>query len=196
MVKLQDAGVMGYYTASGYSFQYTMFQLNTTDTGSIDRLIAPLKIHFDTYNATVESSFLSSWMPAWYSIEKLYPAGGDAGTTRGVRATRLLSRRAVEDTEMFAKTLEIIGTRDKGYPDGVSSPSLSGTTTISHREVDSALNPAWRKAFVHMISSVSWTDGLPNSAAETAIITMTNGTGYAMRQLAPDSGVYYIEANS
>ncbi|BCS26965.1 uncharacterized protein APUU_60013S [Aspergillus puulaauensis] len=25
---------------------------------------------------------------------------------------------------------------------------------------------------------------------------MTNGTGYALRQLAPDSGVYYNEANS
>jgi hypothetical protein len=34
--KLQDAGVMGYYTAgvSPYGFQYTMFQPNTSNTTS------------------------------------------------------------------------------------------------------------------------------------------------------------------
>lgn len=39
LLKLQDAGVMGYYTATGppYSFQYTTFQLNTMNTSSIDR---------------------------------------------------------------------------------------------------------------------------------------------------------------
>jgi hypothetical protein len=117
-VKLQDAGVMGYYTAGGppYSFQYTMFQLDSTNTSSIDQLITPLKKHLGTYNSSVESSSFTSWMPSWYSIEKLYPTGGDAGTTRGVRASRLLTRKAVEDTEMLAKTLEIVASRSKDSP--------------------------------------------------------------------------------
>ncbi|KAJ6039271.1 uncharacterized protein N7446_014019 [Penicillium canescens] len=196
-VKLQDAGVMGYYTASGppYSFQYTMFQLNSTNTSSIDQFITPLKKHLGTYNGSVESSSFTSWMPSWYSIEKLYPTGGNAGTTRGVRASRLLTRKAVEDTEMLAKTLEIVASRGKDSPDGVSSPSLSGTMTISHRPVDNALNPAWRDAAVHLISGVSWDDTLPEGEAEKLIASVTNGTGYALRQLVPDSGVYYNEAN-
>ena len=65
--------------------------------------------------------------------------------------------------------------------------------TISHRNVDSALNPAWREAAVHLISSVSWDDQLPESDVEKAISVVTNETGYALRQLAPDSGVYFNE---
>jgi hypothetical protein len=65
--------------------------------------------------------------------------------------------------------------------------------TISHRPVENALNPAWRDAAVHLISSVSWDDTLPKGEAEKAIASVTNGTGYALRQLAPDSGVYYNE---
>lgn len=65
--------------------------------------------------------------------------------------------------------------------------------TISHKPVDSALNPAWRNAAVHLISGVEWNDTLPFSEARHAIARVTNSTGYAMRQLAPDSGVYYNE---
>lgn len=65
--------------------------------------------------------------------------------------------------------------------------------TISHKTVDNALNPAWRDASVHFITSESWNDMLPDSVAEQATTNMTNGTGYALRQLAPDSGVYYNE---
>jgi hypothetical protein len=116
LVKLQDVGVMGYYTASGppYSFQYTMFQPNIT-TSSIDRLIMPLKMHLDAYNRSIESSSFTSWIPSWYFIEELYPTGGDAGTTRAARATRLLPKKAVEDTDMLAKTFEVLGTRSEEY---------------------------------------------------------------------------------
>lgn len=112
---LQDTGVMGYYTASGepYSFQYTMFQPNTTDTSSIDRLIGPLTKHLQRYNATVESSSFTSWLPTWDLIQKIAPVGGDAGVTRGARATRLLPRQIVEDPDSLAKVFEIIGERDK-----------------------------------------------------------------------------------
>jgi hypothetical protein len=65
--------------------------------------------------------------------------------------------------------------------------------TISRKPVDSALNPAWRDAVVHLISSVQWNDLLLESDAERAIAGVTNITGYSMRQLAPDSGVYYNE---
>ncbi|KAJ5681673.1 uncharacterized protein N7477_001613 [Penicillium maclennaniae] len=197
MAKIQDAGVMGYYTAgvSPYSFQYTMFQPNTTNTSSIDRLIGPLTKHVQKHNETVQYSSFTNLLPTWYAIEKIAPVGGDAGLNRGVRATRLIPRRAVEDTDSLAKTFEIIGERNEAFADGVSSPSISGTMTISHKPVDNALNPAWRDATVHLISSVQWNDLLPASDARKAIGTVTNVTGYAMRQLAPDSGVYYNEAN-
>jgi hypothetical protein len=115
MVMLQDAGVMGYYTAGGepYSFQYTMFQPNTTNTKSIDRLIEPLAKHLQRYNETVESSSFTSWLPTWDLIQKLAPVGGDAGVSRGARATRLLPRQVVEDPDSLAKLFEVIGERDE-----------------------------------------------------------------------------------
>ena len=122
MVKLQDAGVMGYYTASGppYSFQYTMFQFNTTNATSIDRLISPLISYVHKYNDRVDSSSFSSWLPIWYDILKITPSGG--GVDHGARATRLIPRKAVEDTDLLAETLEIIGERNEAF--AVSSTLL------------------------------------------------------------------------
>ena len=90
--KLQDAGVMGYYNAGGspYSFQYTMFQFNTTDTASIKHLIGPLEQLIQMHNQTVESSSMSSWLPVWSSIENLLEPRGDADSKSGVRAIRLI----------------------------------------------------------------------------------------------------------
>lgn len=65
--------------------------------------------------------------------------------------------------------------------------------TISHKAVNNSLNPAWRDATVHLISSVQWDDALSALDANRAIEAVTNNTGYALRQLAPDSGVYYNE---
>jgi hypothetical protein len=124
MVKLQDIGVMGYYTASGppYGFQYTMLQFNTTNTTSIDRLISPLKSHVQKHNESVDSSSFSSWLPVWYAIQKTTPSGGDVGLKHGARATRLIPRKAVEDTDLLAETLEIIGERNEAF--AVSSTLL------------------------------------------------------------------------
>lgn len=65
--------------------------------------------------------------------------------------------------------------------------------TISHKAVNNSLNPAWRDANVHLISSVQWDDTLSALDANRAIEAVTNNTGYVLRQLAPDSGVYYNE---
>ncbi|KAF3386909.1 putative FAD-linked oxidoreductase [Penicillium rolfsii] len=193
MIELQDAGVMGCYTIGGspYSFQYTMFQLNTTNTTSIDRLISPLTRKLQTHNQSIESSSFTTWLSSWTDVEKITPSGNDAGVSRGSRATRLLPREAVKDTDFFARTLEIVGPQAHVQKDGISGLSISGTMTISRKPVDNALNPAWRDAAVHFITSESWDDTLPVSAAETAFANMTNVTGYALRQLAP-TRVYTI----
>ncbi|CAG8195053.1 unnamed protein product [Penicillium olsonii] len=157
--KLQDAGVMGYYNAGGspYSFQYTMFQFNTTDTASIKHLIGPLEQLIQMHNQTVESSSMSSWLPVWSSIENLLEPRGDADSKSG---------------------------------DGVSDPSISGTMTISHKPVNNALNPAWWDGTVHLITSVQWDDTVPVLDAKRAIEAVIHNTGYAIRQLSPDSGTY------
>ena len=60
---------------------------------------------------------------------------------------------------------------------------------------DVALNPAWRKAGVHLIVKASWAQDLPDAKIQQIQDRMTNNVGYAMRQLSPDSGCYVNEAS-
>jgi hypothetical protein len=79
------------------------------------------------------------------------------------------------------------------WQNGVSNPSMSGTMTVGKIPVDNALNPAWREAAVHIITSQQWNDTLPDSIVMETVKTMTYDKGYTLRQLAPDSGAYYNE---
>lgn len=65
--------------------------------------------------------------------------------------------------------------------------------TGSKKPVDNALNPAWRDSVVHLITSQSWDDTLPQSIADRTVNDMTYKMGYALRQLAPDTGAYFNE---
>lgn len=68
--------------------------------------------------------------------------------------------------------------------------------TIGKTPMDNALNPVWRETVVHLISEQEWNDTLPDEVAEEVINEMTYGKGYALRQLAPDSGSYINEVIS
>jgi hypothetical protein len=70
---------------------------------------------------------------------------------------------------------------------------MSGTMTPGKKMVDNSLNPAWREAVVHLITSQSWNDSLPDSVAAETYDRITNEKGYLLRQIAPDSGAYYNE---
>lgn len=65
--------------------------------------------------------------------------------------------------------------------------------TGSAESVENALNPAWRDSIVHIITSQSWNNSLPEDTASDTIQEMTYEKGYALRQLAPDTGAYYNE---
>ncbi|KAE8422984.1 hypothetical protein BDV36DRAFT_279501 [Aspergillus pseudocaelatus] len=178
--RLQDAGMNSYYTLSGppLMFHDTM-----------------LLCFLERANNSIESTISTSWVPAWYDLIKHMPVVEHVGTTRSAITSRLLPQRAIEDTEAFAKVLETIGPKITAPKNGVSNPSISGTMTGSKVPVDNALNPAWRDTVVHLISSQSWDDSLPQSIADQTIEDVTYIKGYALRQLAPGTGAYFNEAN-
>jgi hypothetical protein len=68
--------------------------------------------------------------------------------------------------------------------------------TIGKKPADNALNPVWRDTVVHLISEQNWNDTLPSDVAEKTIDNMIWDKGYALRQLAPDSGAYINEVSS
>lgn len=70
---------------------------------------------------------------------------------------------------------------------------MSGTLTIGLEPVDNALNPAWRQTAVHMITSTSWSDSLPQENVSRIVNDMTYNKLDALRRLAPEMGAYLNE---
>ncbi|KAI9933667.1 hypothetical protein MW887_008140 [Aspergillus wentii] len=193
--QLQDAGAHGYYSSSAPSESFTISLLlyNTTNS-TTQRIISPLRKMLSAANATATFAITSQSVPKWYDLVKNLPNIESVGTTQGIRTSRFIPRRAVEDVDLLAEMLE--RSTEKGLSgNGVSNPSISGTMTGSKIAVNNALNPAWRDSIAHLIVSQSWDDTLPESVANKTIYDMTYKRGYALRQLAPDSGAYFNEAN-
>lgn len=70
---------------------------------------------------------------------------------------------------------------------------MSGTMTIGHDPVDNALNPAWRKSVVHLITSTSWPDSLPQANVSQIVNDVTYNKLNALRGLEPNTGTYLNE---
>ncbi|KAJ5425253.1 hypothetical protein N7465_000323, partial [Penicillium sp. CMV-2018d] len=194
---LQDSGIGGYWTISGppFHFGHAMFQYNTSSAESADQEMLPLKKLLDHRNGTVSSNITKFHAASWYNLTKIFPQVEHTGTSRSARTSRLIPRRAIEDTRGFAYILEKIGPQPDNPKNAVSNPSMSGTMTPGKKMVDNSLNPAWREAVVHLITSQSWNDSLPDSVAAETYDRITNEKGYLLRQIAPDSGAYYNEAD-
>ncbi|OGM44436.1 FAD binding domain protein [Aspergillus bombycis] len=193
---LQEAGVHGYYTMGGDSLalQGALLLYDATN-GTVDELLAPMRRFFAASNATATSNLTPVATLPWYDLVKMMPAIESVGTKQSARASRFIPQRVVrDDIELFAETLEAISSGPVN--DGVSTPSISGTMTGSRTPVDNALNPAWRDAVVHIITSQSWDESLPPPVADQVVHNMTYQKGYALRQLAPDTGAYFNEANA
>ncbi|KAB8279118.1 hypothetical protein BDV30DRAFT_222328 [Aspergillus minisclerotigenes] len=194
--KLQDEGLHGYYTMSGSpkSFVVTLLQYNEPNTTSTKRLLEPLLELLNAANSSATHSLAMKWVPSWYTLLKNVPMSGSTGSSHSVTASRLIPRRSLENADLLAQVLETVASPNN-VPDGVSNPSISGTMTSSRKSVDNALNPAWRETAVHFIASQSWDDTVSEVVANRVTEDMTYKRGYALRQLAPDAGAYFNEAN-
>ena len=223
LAELQVNGAHGYYTMSS-SPQLNLngaLLLYNAKNGTAERLVRPFQNFLKTQETIASSTVAPMMTLPFYDVVQMMPAIETVGKTQGVRASRFIPRRAVkEDVELLADTLEAIMSRkdsvDVSNPpmtlsrahhrkcflmrkyrmQGVSAPSISGTMTGSSTPVDNALNTAWRDSVVHLIVQQSWNESLPSALAEQTIYNMTYGRGYALRQLAPDTGCYFNEVSS
>ncbi|RJE24366.1 FAD binding domain protein [Aspergillus sclerotialis] len=193
--RLQNAALHGYYTMAGapMAFSLSLFEYNTANDTS-ETILKPLLEILEAANAIATFKVSRIWKPSWYDFVKTVPLFGSTGKMHGTKASRFIPEPAVRDPEMLARVLEAITAPSPDLP-GVTNPSISGTMTGSKKPVDNALNPAWREAIVHVITGQSWDDTLSDDLAAKAVYDMTYKRGYALRQLAPDTGAYVNEAN-
>lgn len=57
------------------------------------------------------------------------------------------------------------------------------------------LNPAWRKANVHVIAATAWAEGA-NSDTISGLLQELKGDTAKLRALAPESGAYFNEVRT
>ncbi|CAG8367015.1 unnamed protein product [Penicillium salamii] len=200
MADLQDLGYAGYYTITGNPMLWhnTVFVYNATGADDARNKTLPLESALKKVDSFVDTEISQLYMPSWYQlIQRLgsLTESTETGKTQSIRASRLITRKAIEDVDLFPRTLENVGPKIFEPKTGVTHPKLSGTMTIGKTPVENALNPVWRDTVVHLISEQRWNDTLPNDIAEKTIDSMVWDKGYALRQLAPDSGAYINEAD-
>ncbi|KAI0382709.1 hypothetical protein F5Y04DRAFT_252178 [Hypomontagnella monticulosa] len=195
----QDQGLHGYWSMGGdpaFSLVASFFLYDTTNE-TAKSIQAPLLDLLSKSNGTITCTTTPLWFSSWYSLVKTLPVIEHVGTTKGVTASRLISRKTVtENKASFARLLEELGPRSTESLDGIPNFTMSGTMTISKTHVENALNPAWREAAVHLISSRSWDYSLNASIANEIVEDMTYNRLNMLRELEPNSGAYFNEANS
>ncbi|PVH70851.1 hypothetical protein DL98DRAFT_436236 [Cadophora sp. DSE1049] len=199
---IQDQGLKGYYTISGppsssaLTFSGSFFLWNKPN-GTLETIAAPIQQMLLAANRTATFSITRVPVSGFYDLLSLLPDTENVGTITSIVASRLISRRAVSagNLDLLASTLEEVGPKAVAPSDGTPNLSVSGTMNISKQKVDNALNPAWRDAVVHFITSQSWKDSLPSSQVQQIVDDMTYNKLNALHQLAPKSGAYLNEAN-
>lgn len=64
-----------------------------------------------------------------------------------------------------------------------------------NRNLDTALNPAWRDTVAHLAVGSGWADGASAEEIQAVRDDVTYRQVAALRKLAPDSGAYFNEVS-
>ncbi|KAH7067445.1 hypothetical protein BKA63DRAFT_424441, partial [Paraphoma chrysanthemicola] len=184
---LKEQGFQGFYTivgpAEGPLFMGGYFMAYDKSNDTVQHAIQT--ILGDANNSTILEPILSNvtrydaWIDAYNDLPKQVATSSEGGGDT-ISSTRLLTNEGL--------------TNDVGA-NGLSSHILAGSFIASSDPADSALNPAWRDAVVHMIVKSTWNEALPKDQVLQILDNNSNGTGRAMRQLSPDSGCYLNECD-
>ncbi|KAB2102362.1 hypothetical protein AG0111_0g9634 [Alternaria gaisen] len=204
MPAVNEAGFQGYYTIAGakngplamggYFMAYD--KSNSSLTTAMENFLAPARESSNLVSSTMSNlTTYSRWIDAYNGLPK-QTRDSSSGPGGVISTTRLLTADSLtQDIEASARMFETIGPQAADYEKGMSSHILAGALIASPKAVDSALNPAWRKATVHMIVKSAWDTALPGATVREFQKSSTNRTGRAMRGLSPDSGCYVNEVD-
>jgi hypothetical protein len=191
MSKLNEEGGLdqGYYTIAGpkegpltmggYFMAYD--KSNGTVNSAIEDFLAPAHAAEGLVSITSQITQYSRWIDAYNDLPK-QTRDSSSGPRGTISTTRLLTKESLtSDLEASAKMFEAIGPHAEDFERGLSSHILAGSLIASSTPVDSALNPAWRDATVHLIVKSAWSDALPDKTVLQFKDESTNKTGKAMR---------------
>ena len=194
--KLSDAGGSGYY----YIFYETnsiiigTFFAGQSNTNVTEALFAPLTQKAREYpDSRVDWNQLPSF-PISVGIDMTL-TGTDVTAGNSLLSSRLISRKFLESADGPTRLCEVFKTLGPNQNTVFIGHLVAGGQVARNKGIDSALNPSWRKALVHLVFARGWETSTP--FPEQAIIArnMTDVETPILAALEPDMGAYINEAN-
>ncbi|KAF7179306.1 hypothetical protein CNMCM7691_008239 [Aspergillus felis] len=155
---------------------FTHFHANTSNTTEIGQVYEPLVKKLNA-TAGVYTQYRSFLMPSFHeAITKLLLVG-DADATRqiGFLFSRLFSRDLLTSEDGPARLSSTISKFRYTPGEAVAGIVVGGVAVAENAgKVDSALNPAWRKAVVHIVYVRSWSPNATLSEQQAVIKNVTD----------------------
>ncbi|PMD34528.1 FAD-binding domain-containing protein [Hyaloscypha variabilis F] len=171
------------------SFEAVLVLPDPTSETELEDLWAPFWTHVnETYNGQFVNQTTSSVFPNLYSMFLDYADASTAGVDKVV-GSWLLPADTLTDENFKDTLVTFVG--ESGSR--LYMVSGEGVWDAAPRGGGDAVNPAWRKALIHAVTSQDWTP-LDETERATAEHDINEVQTEAFRKLVPDSGAYINEA--
>lgn len=198
---LDDANGSGYYwiftDGPQPTFIMSTFFLNQTNVTAIDELYASL-IQANQPNSTLLQYYTIPIESSAYLIDSLL-AGTDSVGSQAVLGSRLISRKFLKSktgpdqlTQVLRKLAPNQATVFLGHIVAGGQVAKNGRGGDA---IDSAVNPAWRKAITHLIFARSWENTTPFTEQKEIMRNLSKVEMPLLKALEPDMGSYINEAD-
>ena len=164
--RLADEGMAGYFVVipqnGSMIFSWSLF-IYERPPNTATTLFSPIESHIkDTYPglhlSTTEQKY-ATWLEAYKPNIYPEPVGHNS-----LLASRLLPRAALENNfENIRSTL--VTAYPKVGAGGIIGQLIAAGQVSRNRHLHTAVHPAWRSAYLHLIIGVTWLDDTPLSSA-------------------------------
>lgn len=207
LVSLNDQGATGYYYITPYSqvsanstvatFNLYLFFVNQTDTGFVNRTLAPMLAAMQQATGIAPTVDIGT-VPTMTSLMLSIFPGADSDGYLVLLGSRLLSRSFLGSSTgpaKMAQTFQRLGLQPMEYIQGLLV--AGGQVAANAGVVDSALNPAWRTAALHLIFIRAWMANMPLATQNVLAQKITNVDMPLLEALEPGPmAAYPNEANA
>ncbi|KAL4931813.1 uncharacterized protein BDV17DRAFT_288397 [Aspergillus undulatus] len=194
-VRNSDAGVYSYFfilpSNGEFTFLMQPFVAPNKTLEETNAILAPwfkqlnsLGISF-TPNTTHFDNFYDAWLDSFplEVVEKTHVATG----------SRLFPRANFMDETLLNETFNAIKTSSDA---GLTLIAFNMAPTLQRGgNPDNAVNPAWRNAVMHALSSVNWADNATVAEIKAAREEFTHSHMQRWREVSPGSGAYLGESD-
>jgi len=194
--KLSDAGGSGYYLTSyeTNTIIIAAFFAGQSNTNVTEALFAPLTQKAREYpNSRVDWGQPPSF-PISVGIDMIL-TGTDVTASNTLLSSRLISRKFLESPDGPTRLSEVFKTLGPNQNTVFIGCIVAGGQVARNEGIDSALNPSWRKALVHLSFIRTWKTSTPFQEQAIIARNMTDVETPILAALEPDMGAYINEAD-